>query len=382
MFEVNDKKKPWRLSLLPIGIVVLLIGFSIYLDITDPLHYDECPTKSVKNMVMLYNNGCCFVLEDLIIWLTDENEERRPLLEHAAPPYCKRLNADIPQDISGAGQVKISFRYEYGASGHTEFAIMDFESVEALKNQGLLLIFGDGTLKVKSGRRVNRFTYDKAPWAYETQFPQTVEPEALTWREAYAALLCDYTERSERAFFLLPDIDKDGAPELIVVGEYSDEYGSGDIDFTYTFKNGDVISLEYTDDVSIFDYALAARADMTVMPGNEPGLQTSLIGPSAGAFGTDAWYQIIVMDGNKLVIDIRGMRYVDVEALHELFDDFGRSIDDYAALDAAIEEHTHYYINDIAASEEELYSIFHEGEELMLHSLTEENVHKVISGLP
>lgn len=150
---------------MPVGIAVLWFGFYTYLNIIDPPLYDTYPQDSKKNEFTLYNDGCCFVLEDFSIWLSDESGAEYPLFENAAPPYGKRLIADFPQGISGSVQATVSFRYEYGTVGYAEFPIMDFESLEALKNDGLLLIFGDGSLQVKSGNQEELFSYDKTPWA-------------------------------------------------------------------------------------------------------------------------------------------------------------------------------------------------------------------------
>ena len=161
---MRNKKKPWWLAL-PIGIAVLGFGFLYYLYITEPPLVDEYPKNSIKNQFMLYNYGCCFFLEDFSIWLVDESGEEYPLFSHASPPYGKRFIADFPQDISGNVHAVVSFYYEYGTAGFVSFPIMASESFGALKKNGLLLIFGDGDLEVKSGRRETLFSYDKAPWA-------------------------------------------------------------------------------------------------------------------------------------------------------------------------------------------------------------------------
>jgi len=78
----------------------------------------------------------------------------------------KRLAAGFPLDIAGPVQAIVSFANEYAyVAGHPTFVVMDFESMDALKRDGLLLIFGDGTLEVRSGRREATFAYDKEPWA-------------------------------------------------------------------------------------------------------------------------------------------------------------------------------------------------------------------------
>ena len=163
---MNNKKKLWWLAL-PIGIAALWFGFYSFVNYIDPPLVDEYPKKSTKNEFMLYNDGCCFYLEDFSIWLSDESGERYPLFSHSAPPYGKQLAADLPQDIHGSVQAVVSFYYEYGTEGNVEFSIMDFDSLDILKKDGLLLIFGDGTLEVKSGKREVLFSYNKAPWVDE-----------------------------------------------------------------------------------------------------------------------------------------------------------------------------------------------------------------------
>ena len=165
---MKNKKKLWWLAL-PIGIAVFWSGIYLFVSYIDLPPADEFPKKSMKNEFVLYNDGCCFYLEDFEIWLSDESGEKYPLFSHTSPPLWKRLTAKFPQDISGSIQAVVSFSNEYSyVAGHPEFTVMDFESLDALKKEGLLLVFGDGTLEVKSGRREALFSYDKAPWADDT----------------------------------------------------------------------------------------------------------------------------------------------------------------------------------------------------------------------
>ena len=71
----------------------------------------------------------------------------------------------ISNRIPGAVHISISFRFYYGFDGFAEFHIMDFESFDMLRKDGLLLVFGDATLRVRSGTRETLFSYDTPPWA-------------------------------------------------------------------------------------------------------------------------------------------------------------------------------------------------------------------------
>jgi hypothetical protein len=161
---MKNKKKLWWLAL-PIGIAVIWFGFVTYLNIIDPPLYDKYPKKSIKNEFMLFNDGCCFVLKDFSVLLSDETGKEYPLFSHTSPPYGKRLITDLPHDITGSVQAVVSFYYEYITTGYVKFEIMDFENLNELKKNGLLLIFGDGDLKVQSGNKASRFSYDIEPWA-------------------------------------------------------------------------------------------------------------------------------------------------------------------------------------------------------------------------
>lgn len=201
-------------------------------------------------------------------------------------------------------------------------------------------------------------------------YSQNTERPMESWREAYSVLLQEYNALSDQVFFLLYDFDKNGTPELIVVGEHDDSW----IDVVYTFRYGSVFQLDYDDNVYIAGFALSLRFGVVAPHDNSPGLITYSIGPSAGAFGTSAQFSRIVIDNDKLVIDIHGIRYVDLYMLHGLFDDFGINHIGDNELNNALKEHTHWYINNIAISSEEFYQMFTTDGRLAPLRITEANI--------
>jgi hypothetical protein len=222
--------------------------------------------------------------------------------------------------------------------------------------------------------------------------PETVEPEAKAtppqpWQEAYAEILWGYNERAwERAGssearrnfigFLLHDFDMDGTPELIVAGNYdTEDNGEKEIDVVYAFRDGEVVELEYGEDLYIARFALAAKGGATITPDNTPGLITYFIG-SGSMVGASRWYQRIILDGDKLVLDAYGASEIDLKALYELFDDLFYA--DTAALSAATREHTHTHINDTPASKEELHRMFGEEERLRFMEIHENNIRDLL----
>jgi len=159
---------------------------------------------------------------------------------------------------------------------------------------------------------------------------EIAEPTA-TWREAYAALLRQYEEKGDLMFFLLHDFDKDGTPELIIMGEYADNI----YDAVYTFRDGEILSLEYGEGVEIAGFALAANGGVWATNDNAPGLITYLSGASS-LWGRNLFASRIIIYGDNLVVDVFGGKFVDVNA----------------------QGYTRWHINDNTVSEEEFDSEF------------------------
>ena len=200
------------------------------------------------------------------------------------------------------------------------------------------------------------------------------ERRITLWQEAYVELLQKYEKCNPMLFFVLYDFDKSGTPELIVMGEYD-----GDIyESVYSFRDGNVVSLTYDESVSIAGYALSARAGIYATLDSSLGLITYLIGPTAGLFGTSAWYTLVVIDEDMLLVSSHGNRYVDVDALHKLFDDFGWNTDDLAALHTAIQQQTFCYLNDKIVTEDEFYRTFEMGEKLLPSRISTSNIQEVV----
>jgi len=197
-----------------------------------------------------------------------------------------------------------------------------------------------------------------------------------SWQKAYVTLLSQYLELDEVSF-LLHDFDRNGVPALIIVGMHEDEW----IDIVYTFRDGSLFSLEYGEGVYIAGFALSLRSGVIAPPDNSLGLITYIVGASAGAFGTSAFYYLVVIDGDMLVIETYGRRYVDLESLHELFDDFGIGYDN-DELREALQKHTHWYINDDSVSRDAFIHIFPEDKDdrLLPLKITKDNIYMVIFG--
>ncbi len=200
--------------------------------------------------------------------------------------------------------------------------------------------------------------------------------DVATWQEEYAQILMNYIEGDHDLFFQLYDFDLDDFQELIIVGMSEGE----EYDAVYTYKDYEVKKLGYDQDVFSALEFLAVRSGHRVPPNSGEGLIIYHIGPSAGSFGTNIYYKLIKIDGNNLVIGATGERIVNIEVLHTLFDDFGREEKDQEKLNLAIQENTHYYINDKEASEQELSQMFGlEEDNSKLFKITKDNIENALS---
>jgi hypothetical protein len=188
-------------------------------------------------------------------------------------------------------------------------------------------------------------------------FTETVEP----WQTAYVELLQDYIARGFDLAFRLFDIDKDGIPEIILSAFPPEDYHDEGIHAVYTFRDGEIISLE-EGEMRIIDFIRSTRFWIRDAADNFPALIGRYNGPTAGRFGADRiLYWRIVIDGDKLIADTLGEWFLDLDMLTEMFGLFGGDTPD-DVLDAAMREHTHFHIDDTAVTEEEFFRVFGSGQ--------------------
>jgi len=197
------------------------------------------------------------------------------------------------------------------------------------------------------------------------------------WQKSYAEILLEYSVCDAYTSFLLHDFDKDGAPELIIIGQNISSVGDL-LETAYTFRDGVVQPLEYLTDEATAELLLGARTRITAAPGADPGLIIYEVGPGAGMYGCSVKYSRVILDGYRLVTDAHGEEFVDVETLLELFNGFGYDID-HDVLLAAIRAHKYFYINDDIVTEAEFVRTFNSGERVPLHQINETSIREAIS---
>ena len=206
----------------------------------------------------------------------------------------------------------------------------------------------------------------------------------VSWQEAYAEILQNYNyERvsdcgnfAGRLRFFLYDMDLDGIPEMVILNSF-DETAT-----VFTHRNGNIITLEHGEDISLVPLLHgAARTRIGSAPKNMPGFVFMYRGPSAGCFGTSAFFRRVIVDEYRLVIADYGEWYIDLDTLHEIFNSSGCDVD-ADELDVAIQENTHLSINGIPVSEDELRRVFgiEDPPSFVLHDINDYNINEIIFG--
>jgi len=192
------------------------------------------------------------------------------------------------------------------------------------------------------------------------------------WQEIYASLLREYLYEDGMLFFTLHDFDLNGIPELIIAGEINNEI----VDIVYTIRDGRALQLEFDKHVYIAGFAMAARGGIATPPDGIPGLITYLSG-AGGLFGSNRFYNLIVINEDKLLLTVRGTRIIDVETLRVIYNDFGGMLDC-----TKIEEHILWSLNDEIVSPDEFYRLFANNEHLIGYNerftmlkISEANIH-------
>lgn len=133
-----------------IGIVVVVfsicsvIGFAVYVRAVDGPPPPTPPTESEQGTVVLTSTGCCFSIEDVDVYL-QSSDGQRTLLSHTDAIYENDIfEYTVPDLPQGPIQLFVSFRSYYGDECDFSMPVMEFESIEALKETGVLLFFKEG----------------------------------------------------------------------------------------------------------------------------------------------------------------------------------------------------------------------------------------------
>jgi len=163
-------------------------------------------------------------------------------------------------------------------------------------------------------------------------------------------------------------------------------------DAVYTFSYDDVLALEIGEGVYISGPALSARASgITQAPGHELGLITYFYG-AGSLFGANVYYSKIVMDGDRLVVDANGARFVDVAALNDMFKERADTatehthflIKHHSASDVGLNallntsEDITFILDNYAVTENEFFSMFGREEPLVYFRITDANIQDII----
>lgn len=72
---MKKRRIKW-LFVIPAALALAIISFLIYAILDDPTKPPEIPASSTADILTLTSNGRCFWVEDVKVWLVDENGNR------------------------------------------------------------------------------------------------------------------------------------------------------------------------------------------------------------------------------------------------------------------------------------------------------------------
>ena len=150
-------------------IVLVFIGLLIWLVYENDKQFavPKLPASSKAGQLIVTSDGCCFYIEDITVSIVTDTKIEKvmsidELYEHDI------YSSNIINELSGNIDVEIKFSFYYGDEGTVTIPVMEFENIEVLKKQGLLLAFEerDGMyLVVKSTKDKITFKMNDGKWS-------------------------------------------------------------------------------------------------------------------------------------------------------------------------------------------------------------------------
>lgn len=164
---MRNKRKYIILSVsIIILIFICLFAWLIYED-DKQFAVPNLPASSKAGQLIVTSDGCCFYIKDITVSIVTDTKTEKivsigELYEHDI------YSNNITNELSGNIDVEIKFSFYYGDEGTVTIPVMEFENIEALKKQGLLLAFEerDGMyLVVKSKKDKITFKMNDGKWS-------------------------------------------------------------------------------------------------------------------------------------------------------------------------------------------------------------------------
>lgn len=161
------KKLVFKISLILMIIIILFFGFFYALIMYDEYKmYAPLPSNSKEGKIIVTSDGCCFYIEDIIISLVSGTNKVN--IMKIGELYERDIfSSNIRAKLSGKVKINIKFKYYYGDEGTATIPVMEFENIETLKKQGLLLTFeerDDMYLVVKSKNQEITYKMNDGDW--------------------------------------------------------------------------------------------------------------------------------------------------------------------------------------------------------------------------
>lgn len=149
------KKKIIVFSVCGVLICLLLVGVVLWL-MDDPSKPPaDLPVISKGNTVTLASNGCCFVINNIVVYAQGDTEDSRTdLIEADRLGYFSVSERPMPELDINSVSIGLEFSLQYGDQYYYIMHVLDIDDVDQFKEEGLLIYFKEGAgvvLNVLSG---------------------------------------------------------------------------------------------------------------------------------------------------------------------------------------------------------------------------------------
>lgn len=171
---MKKRQLKW-LFVIPAALVTCLIAFLISAIVNDSTRRPTLPTASRPGYLMLASNGCCFWVEDVRVWLEDEQGNQTELSMDKKITEYDIMKYKLPDYQGGPLELNVAFRCFYGDQCDFSLPVMTVASMDELKETGVLLYFqehddvyfhviaGDGHVSYKRGDDGSRWKLTEPP---------------------------------------------------------------------------------------------------------------------------------------------------------------------------------------------------------------------------
>ena len=163
----------WIIPLISIQLSLVLIF--VFVVQKDDMRPPKLPTESTKNTLTITSNGCCFLVENVVVSLLNDEEAILVLATHETVHMNNIFTHNIPVVSDAPLSLLVEFMCYYGDDVEFSMSVKEFTSINKLRQTGVLIYFqehddmylniivGNDHKSYKMGNQENRWALMDTP---------------------------------------------------------------------------------------------------------------------------------------------------------------------------------------------------------------------------